>query len=457
MPGTGLTHRTMGRATCAVCAACSSGPGYLFAMTCAQHLIVENTRQGSVLSPRPNLPAHRAVLASLAALLLVVCGPARGSRPEIEQLLRDIQVAVLAGDHEAYLRLVDNTDPVFFQEQRMWAEDLKKIVPTDFRLVIREASGAAENDSPEEAGDKESGGSSESATGGHDPVKIGDGTAEAPIEMVWTLPKAEKPRTLRWTAKFRRGDQGWLYAGEKWNKLESEGVLVLFDDGLEGAAKAVAEALPPVRKHVEQGFEFGPDSPLATRVQQVKIYGSMQHLQASIYLSYTDGIAGWNEPGEAIKLLVGRRTTADSLKPLLAHEYGHVATFELGTARMPWWILEGVAELSAEAYGKSREQNDKTVRHWKATGKLPPFEEMAEFDDRAKKWYGQVYGQGHHMLGYISDRFGSPKRVAWLRAQAQGASLDDATMNVLGLSFADLDKQWRDSIPDEEKAPQQGT
>lgn len=379
---------------------------------------------------------------TLAGVVLVVLGlvggSARASRPEIEQLLHEMQVAVLTGDHAGYLKLVDSADPVFLQEQRMWAEDLKTHVPESFSIAIKDA---AEQKEWAEAKDA----AAEPA------VKIGDGSAEAPIEISWALKGWKEPRKVSWTARFRKGEMGWVYAGEKWNKLSANGVLVLYADGLEESAQAVADVLPEVRKHVHAGFGYADDSPIAKRVQQVKMYGSMQHLQESIYLSYTDGLSGWNEPEEAVKLLVGRKTNRGGLRPLLAHEYGHVATFELGRARMPWWILEGVAELSAEEFGKSREQNDRTVRHWKAAGQLPAFEEMKDFDARAKKWYGQVYGQGHHMLGYISDKFGREKRVEWLRTQAQGASLDDATKSVLGLSFEELDKEWRDSIGPEEK------
>ncbi len=395
---------------------------------------------------QPLSTGFRARLAWPVFLLLTLAATgAKASRPEIEQLLHEMQVAVLNGDPSAYMRLVDPADPVFLQEQRMWAEDLRKNRPESFTIRIKDPAPATKDKDAKESEAKD-------APAAAEPVlKIGDGSAEGPIEISWTLKGWKSPRTLSWKARFRKNDDGWVYCGEQWNRHAAEGVLVLYDDGLEDSAKAVAEVLPEIRKHVHEGFGFTEKSPIAQRVQQIKLYGSMQHLQESIYLSYTDGLSGWNEPDEAVKLLVGRRTEKGSLRPLLAHEYGHVSTFELGRARMPWWILEGVAELSAEAFhSKGREQNDRTVRHWKAAGQLPPFEEMNEFDDRAKKWYGQVYGQGHHMLGYISDNYGREKRVAWLSAQAQGSSLDQATRDVLGLGFDELDKKWRDSIGPED-------
>ncbi|MCC6425845.1 MAG: hypothetical protein IT435_03385 [Phycisphaerales bacterium] len=389
----------------------------------------------------------------VAGLFAGVMAPAAsGSRGEIEQLLREMQIAVLSGNPGMYVRLVDPSEPVFLQEQVAWAEDLKSHKPVVFEILIKgteekAAEGEGKADGAPE-GEKTSEGAGSEGDGSAEPVvKIGDGFAEAPIEITWSLAGWEKPRTVSWTARFRQGESGWMYSGEKWNRLESDGVLVLYADGLDEAAKAVVETLPEVRRHAHPGFGFDEESDLAKRTQQVKMYGSMRHLQHSIYLSYTDGLAGWNEPGEAVKLLVGRRTTPQSLKPLLAHEYGHVATFAMGnTARMPWWVLEGVAELAAEEYSKNGDRNDRQVRRWKANNELPAFEEMAAFDARAKKWYGQVYGQGHHMMGYMSDRFGREKRIEWLQAQANGLTMEEATVKVLGLSFVELEREWRDSI-----------
>jgi len=58
----------------------------------------------------------------------------------------------------------------------------------------------------------------------------------------------------------------------------------------------------------------------------------------------------------------------------------------------------------------------------------------------------QVYAQGHHMVSYVSDRFGRQGRNRWLREMAQGTSLNEATTKALGLSFAQLDKDWRESL-----------
>jgi hypothetical protein len=236
-------------------------------------------------------------------------------------------------------------------------------------------------------------------------------------------------------------EQPWRFAGERWNEVKSEGVRVLYADGLDETAKRVAEVLPEVRAHVHEGFGL-----VIEREQTVKLYNSMRVLQESIYLSYTDPLSGWNEPGEAIKLLSGKRSGAGELKMLLAHEYGHVATFEMGgsASAAPWWVLEGVAELAAEKYaGRSFER---LVHRWAQEDKLAPWDRLADFHNTTEGDMVFVYNQGHHMLAYITQRFGRDARNTWIRAMAQGSSLEDATAKALGETFAQLDQEWRQSL-----------
>jgi len=343
-------------------------------------------------------------------------------RAQLQSLLREMTDAVNAADQPRYLACVDLRDPCFGTEQRNWAKDLERKRPEKFEARL------AEDDAE------------------LSPAR--DGSVAAKVLFTWQMPGG-KERTLTFPARFVKGEKGLLYAGEDWRTLEAPGVRVSFLEGSEDSAKAVAEVLPSVRAHVHGVFGLEGDKDLTERTQQVKLYKSMKHLQQSIYLSYSDGLAGWNEPGESIKLMAmgaGR----GPVRTLLAHEYGHVATFQLGPKAndMPWWILEGVAELSAEHYSHNQGSVDKRVRQWSESGKLVDWDKLADFHGEAVQHMAQVYTQGHHMVSYISERFGQDKRNAWMRAMSvsNSKSLDEATREVLALPFADLDAQWRASL-----------
>ncbi len=370
-----------------------------------------------------------AFIASLACLVtLPACAqpaPAAATAPDpavvrsqIDELLRQITAAVGAADQPGYLSHVPKTHPCFPKEQENWALDLGRKAPEHFEVALTDAD-----------------------------LTLTDEGAEGRLKWSWRMPGAND-RSLSFVARFVRGEGGWLYAGEKWNVLEGDHCKVFYDNGLEDAAKLVAEVLPEVRAHVHEGFELTDDKDLTERTQQIKLYSSMRHLQHSIYLSYSDGLGGWNEPKESVKILPHSSANRTSLRILLAHEYGHVATFQLGPKAndAPWWALEGVADLSSEVYAQDESWNDRMVRGWAETGGLVEWDRLADFHGEATQHMLQVYHQGRHMVSYISTRFGRQGRNRWLRAMARGASLEDATTSELGLSFVRLDQDWRETL-----------
>ncbi|MBY0311885.1 MAG: hypothetical protein K2W85_07430 [Phycisphaerales bacterium] len=376
-------------------------------------------------------------------------GDATAARAEIEKTLAAMSAAIIAANTKAYLAHVDDADPIFMKEQQNWVKDLERTPISSVTLSIAEE-------------------------GEHRPVSFGDDRSTFELVMAWELPPPkDKPdakprkREVSFPAAFvRHAPSGtWRFAGENWLVLEHDGpatqeqgsnptapppatnrhrARVKHLPGFEQVAKTIAEALPEVREQVDA--EFGVN---ITRVQEVKVYPTMRHLQASIYLSYTDGLSGWNEPGEAIKLLVRPSATEKSLRPLLAHEYGHVATFELGprATDMPWWILEGVAELMGQKYdGRDGKDAERAVTRWHASDKLADWSAISDFRNTAPKLGEHVYKQGQHMVGFVTRRAGKAGRIAWLTALAQGQSLDEATKAALGMSFAELDAAWREEI-----------
>jgi len=423
---------------------------------------------------------------------------AAASEAAIEQVLEAMERAVLSGDAEAYLAHVATGNSVFLQEQRMWAADLKRHVPDVFDLRIIDPAERKANEEASKAADEATKAAAEPSERAPAERRRGEAqpaltesveyphefTSERAIfelQMSWkmTVPLADKEkgepdrmdRSVSYPVLFERQGDRWLFRGERWIEVrldpdhaianDSEDAdasrppspavvspstrdnLVLCFPGYEDLAKRAAEVLPEVRAHVDDGFERDVPHP-----QVVKIYPTMRHLQASIYLSYVDGLAGWNEPKEAIKILGRPGSSRASLRTLLAHEYGHVATFELGpkATDIAWWALEGVAELSSEGFrARGRRDVDRRVQQWSADRDLAEFASISDFRNTPKEVMRHVYTQGHHMVGYISERFGRTRRNEWFHAMANGASIDEATRSVLGISggFGQLDIDWR--------------
>lgn len=343
------------------------------------------------------------------------------ARAGIELTLRQLEAAAESGDRDGWLAGIARGDPEWLQEQTYFANDLKKKPAADLTLTLGE-------------------------------LTLSDGSATGEVTFTWNMPE-KRERTVSFEARFVSEDGQWRYAGETWEKHQAPGVVVLCDPGLEELAGRVVEAFTNVRSKVDaffghEGTEF------TKRTQKIKLYGSMKHLQQSICLSYEDSLGGWNEPDESIKLLADGRSRVKTLERLLAHEYGHVATFAVGPKAndvMPWWVLEGAAELSAEAITGQRGPESR-VEAWARMGSLADWNEIADFDTFDKRLYGHVYTQGHHMLKYIDTRWKPEGRNNWLRAMGAGKSIDEASRDVLGMPFEQLDKEWRASLPGKDEA-----
>ena len=390
--------------------------------------------------------------ALLGAVAPTVLPAVHADRAAIEEVLASMERAVLAGAAAAYLEHVvpadgPDGDPVFRQEQIAWASDLKNDhggAPASFTLRI--------------------------ADGADRPADFWPQRAEFELVMTWRMGPAkgdaaadggggtrrdsrrERERSVSYPVVFKNIDGRWLYAGENWIVVKGDGVVARTVEGFEDVARLVVEAWPAVKAHVEEGFEIpAPGLP----VQEVKIYGDMRHLQSSIYLSYVDSLSGWNEPGEAIKIVGRYSSSPAALRPLLAHEFGHVATFSFGPKAndAPWWILEGAAELASEAFNTSlARMTDDVVRAWARSDQLADWSDLADFRTIPPRLGGHVYRQGHHMLAYISSTHGRTARNTWLRALGQGRTLDEATIDALSMTFAELDAAWRAHVTAEPAA-----
>lgn len=364
--------------------------------------------------------------ATLFLALVALAAPAQPAEaPIAEQLsltLEAMAEAAIAGDAEAYLEHIATDEPEFLIEQRAWAKDILRIAPD---VLIYELI------SEPEIGD--------------------DGEAAADVRITWNTPNWEGgDRTLEIPVRFVNEDGVWHFGGRDWLERDAEGLRVLHASGAGFLAREAAQFWPDVKAHVEAGFETVLDHP-----QVVKLYPTMLELQFSIFPAYVEPLGGWNEPGESIKL-IGRASSPDAFRSVLAHEYGHALTFAMGgpdiplaverAHAMPWWLLEGTAELAAAKYSNGFERSRRAVEAWNERGELVTWDRITNFYETDPADYRFVYTQGLHFAAYISDRFGRTKRNELLQTMMNGATLDEASRAVYGIGFEELDADWRASI-----------
>ncbi len=343
--------------------------------------------------------------------------------------------AVLAADQAAFLSHLAQDDPCFVSEWRHWAEQLPASKPEEFSLTIGEGASSFEA-----------------------------ARAEFPLVMSWRIITGPKDswgaggskRTVAFppvvfTKEDPDGDgplpSRWLFRGERGERRECDvrgPFVICYLPGSEKVVEEVFRAFPVARDHDNEGFEVRP------RPQVLKLYTSMAHLQATVYLNMPDQVlGGWSEKDESIKFMTTYARDVQSWTNAYAHEYGHACTWELGplTPKLPWWAEEGVAELAAQEFRPGHwGRLDAEMRRRAANGTLAPWADLADYITTKPELKHQAYIQGNHMVGHISQRWGREGRNAWLRAMAGGKSLDEATRACLGRPFDQLDREWRESL-----------
>lgn len=328
----------------------------------------------------------------------------------IRDLLDEMETAVLAQDQDAYLMLVDLSDPVFALEHTRWSDEwVNEDLISDFALDIRD-------------------------------LEIDADAATGQLTMMWALvDQPDEQRLARFPVQFTRDGSEWRYAGEQWLDYETEHVLIRAAPGTEAAAKALIPVLPDVYDHVTTSLDAEP----SVR-SQIKLYATSEALVAATLLSLPL-ITGWNEPGEALKLWPDGGVAPG----VVAHEFTHFLEFDMaGTAqsRMPWWLSEGLAQSMASAYWSEGEIADYLAysQQIEANRTWVDWDRISDFETTPGELWAYVYPQGYAFVRYITETFGEDLRNDWIKAMSVEMNIDEASVSVLGQSFDDLDADFRD-------------
>jgi len=361
-------------------------------------------------------------IARLVLVLLVVVTfltvPAAAQEAEdserIASLLDQMEEAVLNQDRDTYLSYVEQSDPVFALEHRRWADDWTERSPVDlFKLHLENLNVEGEN-------------------------------ATADLTMRWSLRDNPRNQEASLKVQFRRDDQGnWLFAGEYWYTLENEHFRVHAAPGLEDLAETVLGMMPEIYAYATDHMDFEPEGLL-----EIKLYRDGEALVAMTLLSLPR-IAGWNEPGEALKL-VGR-LSGDSegyLKTVLTHEFTHMLSFEMANeshGNNPWWLEEGIAEYISSTYWSEGRQDYTVneVREYLDDGKLAPWDQISDFNNTPEHMWQYVYPQGYVFVRYVTESYGEERRNEWLSLIATEMPLPEATLEVFQITFEELDASFQ--------------
>lgn len=348
-----------------------------------------------------------AFLALLLTLgVLGACASAGPESQQIAELVQNMAGAVQSQDQARYLSYVDLSDPVFALEHARWSEEWARgDIVTDYRLSVSK-------------------------------VRLVKDGALAELKMSWRTAADNKRHRATLPVRFRQGQDGqWRYAGEAWVTMGAGLFSVHSPPGAGSVAEDVTAMLPEIYAYVTGSLDYEPVGPV-----EVKFYDTKEALAATTLLSLKP-IAGWNEPGEAIKLY--RKKEPDRLRATLTHEMAHMVHFAPcapGPCTMPWWMMEGLAEYTQLEFQPNGDREDyiEQVQAWAADGELVPWEDISDFEATPVELWAHVYAQGYVMVRYVTESYGMEARNAWWQAVEASDDIETGTRLTLGLSLEEL-------------------
>lgn len=346
---------------------------------------------------------------------------------ELSRTTAGMEQAVLAGDVERYMAYVWPDDAIFYQEQAAWAHDWQAHPLGHFEINLSRIDTT-------------------------DP-----GAVTARTTILWTQQDASRGDSsggTTITAVFRPGADGWLFAGEQWEMLETDGFeLRFFETPLADnrrQAEILLDDLPAIFTRITRELGYTPDAPA-----QIKLYDSAATLQTMTRMSIP-ALSQWVAPGEAIKMTYGTYNTAPET-PEVAREYTRYVLYAMAGGaqeRYPWWLEQGMGEYGASLF-HTLSQRSRVIDRIAAvaggtgasSGSLIPWKMLiAEPDlDRTDRQF--AIEQAYTLVLYVQNAHGAEARNTWLAAIAGGASAEDATQSALRVSFDGLDAAWRDWLP----------
>lgn len=331
-------------------------------------------------------------------------------RVAIEGVVEAMESSVLDQDVELYLSYVDLSDSNFATEHTNWANDWGE---DDYLTLFElEISGIE---------------------------FLEDGRAVGDLSFVYATSYDHQPgANAFFPVQFTYDEENetWLYAGEYWITTETEHFLVHAAPGLEDVVETLVLELPDIYDGVTADYGHKPAAPM-----EIKLYDSRPALWATVLLSLP-GFTGWNEPNESLKLFAGDDSI---LTTVVAHEFTHFLSFDQadqGQPLMPWWLLEGIAQVTAVPFdARGTERYDTVVLNVQeaalSTG-LIAWEEISNFEETPTEYWQYVYPQGYTFTRFVTEAFGVEARNEWIVLQSE-IEIEEATEEVFDMSFEELD------------------
>ena len=232
----------------------------------------------------------------------------------------------------------------------------------------------------------------------------------------------------------------WLDSTHDWQNVSSGPINIHWYSGDQAFAEDLLNAALTGLARLQNDAGLQPEKPI-----HLYIYANTDDMKDAILYepTWTGGMAYSDHDIVIIgisqrDLEWGRTTIAHELTHVLV---GHLTFSCLGG--VPTWLNEGLAVYSeGELNSASQSQLDEAVRSDQLLSVRSLSGGFSEVPSRAYLSYSQSYS----IVKFLIETYGQDRMNSLLIALRDGATVDDALLQVYGFNIDGLENAWRDSI-----------
>jgi hypothetical protein len=216
--------------------------------------------------------------------------------------------------------------------------------------------------------------------------------------------------------------------------LQTEEVVVIFEEHQAGAAEEVAKVYPSVKSELAENLEwkvdFMPTVLLDRGGETIK-----RNTGSDIFVAYA-------VPQRNLIVLDTSRVYAKpfSLESTLKHELCHLLIHR-NIERLPRWLDEGVCQWASGGIAEfMTEDGKRALQNATVSGRLIGIRELVRFPPED---IILAYEESKSIVEYIESEFGKRGILQILAYLKEGYSLDDSIQKGLAVTTSELDEKWQ--------------
>lgn len=222
----------------------------------------------------------------------------------ILESLKGIEKAVSENDVDTFMSYQNKDNKLFYNEQLRWIQEVIYKKQHSYHIDVLLSN-----------------------------VQLTSSTLGEVVFQVTITKPNKQSTTNKVSYQIIKKENGWKLDDVSFNHIDGKEVTVFYSDGLQSEATYYLNTAQKIIKFYKDTFDWEPDR------LYIKLYSSVEEISATVPWYQ---LAGWNEEGESIKVLV-LKSNKDRTFQYLLHEIGHQVLSDLTNDNASLYLQEGFA------------------------------------------------------------------------------------------------------------------